>query len=143
DEFLDVYRAVAEGRRGLRRGDIERALQRDVVVRDAHALAAAARRRLDQDREPNFLRDLKRRRRVLDQPVAARHGRYARVPDDLAAPRLVARQRDGLGARADKADMAVAADRREFRILGEKAVPGVYRLRVADFRRGDNARNMQ
>ena len=57
EELLHVHLAIAEGRQGLRAGDIDGAVQRGVGVDHAHAATAAAAGSLDDDRVADFLGD--------------------------------------------------------------------------------------
>src|SRR5674476_1651275 len=54
--LLDVNVAIAEGGERFAAGELKRALELLGVLRDAHALAAATRRRLDDDGEAHVLR---------------------------------------------------------------------------------------
>src|SRR3954462_5462937 len=58
--FLHVHVAIAERRQGLGAGELERAREVVRILRDTHPLAAAAGRRLDDDREADLLRVLQR-----------------------------------------------------------------------------------
>src|SRR5690606_13891244 len=57
DVLLDVELGVAEGGAGLLLGVDELALEVGVALHDAHAAAAAARRRLEDQREADLLRE--------------------------------------------------------------------------------------
>ena len=91
--------AVAERRLRLGARQLERAARtRSSSSRDAHALAAAARRRLDDDRKADLLGELER---LVRRPRRARRcrGRSGRRSRHRAcAPRLVAHHADLLAA---------------------------------------------
>ena len=57
--------------------------------------------------------------------------------DDLRL-HLVAEVLHRLNGRADEGDLARPADVSETPVLGEEAIPGVYRLDIGDLRRGDD-----
>ena len=128
DPPLDVERAVAERARGLapRRGN--RLVERVDLGDDAHALAAAAGRRLDDDRQADG------QRRGADPGVAlirrrrAGHDRHAGPLHPLARAELRAHRRDRLGRRADEDHAGVAARRGKGRVLGQEAVAGMDRV---------------
>ena len=75
DEFLDEHPIVAERRFGLRAGAGEALRHLAGAMRDAHALAAAARGSLDHDRIADVIGDLHRLLLVRDDAEVARHGR--------------------------------------------------------------------
>ena len=94
------------------------------AAHDAHALAAAARRRLDQQRETDRFR-----RRPKSVDVAGgrhrRRDRHALRAREIARGDLVAHQIDRLRIRSDENQTGVLDRLREARILGEKAVAGM------------------
>ena len=70
DVLLDVDVADAERRLGLALRGLERLRQLGRALDDAHAAAAAAGGRLDDDRIADLLGDLQRLLLALDRPVA-------------------------------------------------------------------------
>ena len=95
---------------------------------DAHALAAAAGRRLDDDRQADG------QRRGADPGVAlirrrrARHDGHAGPLHPLARAELRAHRRDRFGRRADEDHAGVAARRGKGRVLGQEAVARMDRV---------------
>ncbi len=75
DEFLDEYPFVAERRFRFRTGAREPFSDLGLAVRDAHALAAAARTRLDHHGIADLLGNLDRLRLAFDHPEMPRHRR--------------------------------------------------------------------
>ena len=141
DVLLEVDAAVLERGLGFLAGRLEAGLQADVVAGNAHAAAAAARRRLDED-------GIAHRRgpgqsacsSSVDQPLAAGHDGNAGLLGQLAGLVLVAQPLHGFLRRADELDLAVAADLGEVGVLGEEAVAGMDRLDVGDLGGADDAR---
>ena len=97
---------------------------------DAHALAAAARCRLDEHRQADASRLLLQQCGVLALAVVARHERHAGLLHQPLRRRLVAHRGDRLGRRADEHDPGALARRREVLVLSQEPVPGVDRLRA-------------
>ncbi len=141
--LLDVDGVVAEGRAGLGLRGHEVDLEFLDVARDAHPLAAAARRRLDQDREADLLGEGECLVVGLDDSVAARHRRHAGGGHGLARDRLVAHPLDGVRRRADEDDARILACAREVGVLGEEAVARVDRLRAGLKRRRDDVGHVE
>ena len=77
DIFLDQHAARTERRRGLADRAFKRIIEIGLRVDPAHAAAAAARRRLYQDRIADCVRLLPEEFRVLPLAVIARHNRDA------------------------------------------------------------------
>ena len=99
DVALEVHRRVAERRlRGLRRRR-QRRLERLVVLHDLHADAAAARRRLDDQRVAELGRGRARRVGVRDARAARRRGDAVRLRE-VARRELRAQQPHRLRAAA-------------------------------------------
>ena len=85
--LLHVDVAVAERRQRLGAGQPEGARELVGVPRHAHPLAAAAGRRLDDDREPDLLRELQRVIRILHRARACRERSARRRPSSPCGPR--------------------------------------------------------
>ena len=99
DVLLDVDVADAERRLGLALRGLERVRQLRRRSHDAHAAAAAAGRRLDDDRVADLLGDLERLLLALDRAVAAGQDRHAGLLHHAARARLVAHQPDDAAGR--------------------------------------------
>ena len=106
-------------------------------ARDLHAASAAAGRRLDQHREADFARDRERFLVVGDAAFGTRHDRNAEALGGALGLDLVAHQADVFGLRADEVDVVLAEDFGEARVLGEKAVAGMHRVRAGDLAGGE------
>ena len=143
DVFFQVDAAVLEGLLRLLAGRIEARLETDVIVGDAHAAAATAGRRLDQDRETQRVRQFQRLGIGLDQALAARHNRHSGLLGQLAGLILVAQAAHGFVRRTDELDPARTADLGEVGILGQKAIARMNRLDVGNFGGADDARNVE
>ena len=130
DEALEQQRVVAE--RGARdpacRG--ERCGQLVGRADDLHALAAAARRGLDEQRESHGIGRGDEPGVVERRVGDAGHDRHAGCRDVQLGPDLVAHDVEGLIARADEDDAGLAAGAGEARVLGEEPVAGVHGLRA-------------
>jgi hypothetical protein len=115
---LDQQRAVAEGALGLAARGRERLGEGRLVANDAHALAATASRRLDQDRETDLARgvdaflerQLRERRSGDDGDVGARH--------DLLRADLAAHAADRVDGRSDEDEARGRDALRELGVLG-------------------------
>ena len=105
-----------------------------------HALAAPARRRLDQQRVPHPVGRL----RVVDpRERHARDHRHARGGHVLLGPDLVPHDLQRLDAGSDEHHARRLARAREVRVLGQEAVPGVDRLRTGRPRGADHGVDRQ
>ena len=122
DVLLEVHIADAERRFGFTLRRLEGMRQLAHGSHDAHAAAAAAGRRLDDDRIADLLGRLDRLVLGLDRSVGARQDRHARLLHDAARPCLVAHQPDDLRGRPDELDMTGFADLREIRALRQEPV---------------------
>ena len=96
DELFEVDVAVAEGGLGLGPGRVEGGPQADVVVDDAHAAAAAAGDRLDDDGVADLVGELHRLAFVRKDPFRAGDDGDLGLVGDLAGLDLVAQQPHGL-----------------------------------------------
>ena len=79
----------------------------------------------------------------FDRAVRARNGRNAERLHRLLRGDLVAHQADVLGLRADEDDLVRLHDVGEMRVLGEKAVAGMDRVRARDLAGRDDRRDVE
>ena len=118
DIFLDEHAVVAEARLGLglstSRSPPRTSLR---APGDAHALAAAAGRRLDHHRIADLVGDLGRLLGVLDHAEMAGHGRDLGLGGELLRLDLVAHRLDRLEIRADEDDARLLERAGEGRVL--------------------------
>ena len=128
DEFLDEHPVVAERGFRLRAGPGEAFRHLLAGVGDAHALAAAAGRRLDHDRIADLVCDLGRPLRQFDHPEIARHSRNLGGVGEFLRFDLVAHRLDGPGVGADEDDLRRGEGAGERRPLGEKPIARMDRL---------------
>ena len=120
---------VAKARPRLARRALEALAQLAVVVGDAHALAAAAGRRLDHHRIADLARDRDRRLGVRDHVEVAGHGRdagRARRVSSTAILSPIAAIAAGVGPMKTMPASASAVG--EAGLLRQKAVAGMHRL---------------
>src|SRR2546422_1455981 len=141
--LLEVDLVRPERRQRLLPREAERLAERLLVERDAHALPAPARRRLDDHREADLLGDLESRVRVFDRPGRARDRRHLQLLSQLARRRLVPHLADLVAGRADERDVRGLDDIGELGVLGEEPVTGVDGVGAGDFGGGDDARNVE
>ena len=141
--LLDVDVAVAEGGFGLALRGAEVGAELVGIAHHAHAAAAAAGHRLDDDRVADALGDLERGLFAVDRAVAAGQHRQARLLHRLARPRLVAEQLDDARIGPDEADVAGAAHLGEIGALGQEAVAGVNGVGAGDLGGADDRRDVQ
>ena len=113
----------------------------DVVVRHAHAAPPASRHGLDEDGVAHLMRDSKGLFLVEDGAIASANDGNAGGDGGASRFGLVAHAPDGVDVRPDELDVVGATHFREVGVLCEKAIPGVNRVDVGDFRRGDDARD--
>ena len=127
---LQEYSVVAERTGGLPLGGGHRLCQVLGALHQVHALAAAACRRLDQDR----IADLVVGRRV----VRGGKGGHASSHCGLLGGQLVAHRRDDLRRRADPDDAGGLHGCGEAGVLSQEAVAGMDGVRTGGQRRGDD-----
>ncbi len=121
DVALQEHLGPAEVRLRLAGGTAERLVEVIRVPHDVHALAAAAERRLHEQREPDAL-GLFLRVADVDRFRRPRHDRHAAAVRDATRSRLVAHDLDGLGGRTDEREAGVGGRLGEVRALGEEPV---------------------
>ncbi len=138
DEPLDEDAVVAEaGLRLAARQDKAFARLR-FVMRDAHALAAAAGRGLDHDRIADLGGDADRGVHVRHHVGIAGHGADAGLLGEALGFDLVAHRRDRLRLGADEGDAFGLQPLGEAGILGQEAEARMDGLRAALLRRRDD-----
>ena len=142
ERLLEVERAVRERSLRLGAGRRVRRLEPVGLVDQPHPLAAAARGRLQQDREAELLGGdphLGERGAAL----GARHERHVRRLHLRLGAGLVAHPLHHVRARPDEDELVVLARSHEGGVLGEEAVTGMNRLAAGRLGRGDHVRDAQ
>ncbi len=143
-ELLHVDRRIAERGVGLGLGQVHRGEQRRFGVDDAHAAPAAAAGGLDDHRIADLAGDLDDLLRVVGKRAGRTgHAGNAGLGHRGLRAHLVAHEPDRVGARADEDEARPLDLFREVRVLREKAVAGMDRLRVGHLGRGDDRRNVE
>ena len=104
DEFFDEDAVVAEAVGGFVLGGLEPLARFNVVIGDAHALAAAARGRLDHHGIADLVRDFDGFFGVLDQAHVAGNAGHARLGRQFLGGDLIPHRGDGVRVRADESD---------------------------------------
>ena len=139
---LQVYPRIAERLLGLAPRPLQSGLQLIEGAYDPHALPATARGGLEHQREADITRS---HRRILatGYGVRSRDDGHAGIPHELAGAGLVAHRLDRLRRRADEDDARFADGTGEIRVLGQKAVSRVNRLRVRLPGGGDQLASIQ
>jgi hypothetical protein len=141
--FFYKNRVVAEGRRGLPPG----ARQRVHEIRRrgdlAHPLAAAAGHGLDEHRVADGVRRTRQMLRLLVLAVIARHDRHARLGHQRLGRVLQPHRADRGGGRPDEDEARGLHRLHEVRVLAQKAVARMDRLRPRRPRRVDDRRTPQ
>ena len=140
--FLHVDPAVAKGRERLAGSIQVGRLQLALLLDQADAAAAAARTRLNQQREADLLGLLLGFLHAAHR-VAAGDNRHTRGAHRLSGLVLVAGLGNRLGARADEGDVALLTQRGKARVLREQAVARVDGLRPRADGRRDDGRHVQ
>ena len=123
--FFQQHALVAETRFRFALAGGERGGEIRGFVDDAHALAAAAGRGLDQHRIADLVRLLLQQGRILSVAVIAGHQRHAGLAHDVFGRALAAHGADRGGRRSDEHHARFRAGLGEVRVLGEEAVAGV------------------
>ena len=123
--FFHVDGVVAERRARFGRRLAHQAFELVVGLDDLHSAAAAARRRLDQDRIADLLGELVGLGDAGQRAVGAGHQRQAELGGSALGLDLVAHDPDMLGLRADPDDVVALDDLGELRIFRQEAVARV------------------
>src|SRR5215218_2322230 len=125
DEPLEENRVVAETRLRLAPRRLDRCVELVAVAHDAHPAPAAARGRLDHEREADLL------------GRSRRNDRDAGAGGDLLCGELVACGPDDIGGRADPGQPCADHCLGELGALGEEAVSGMESVRTGRARRAN------
>jgi hypothetical protein len=140
---LEEQRVVAEGAGRLALGRLEGRRQLVRSPDDAHALAAAAGRGLDQQREADRQALAAQARDLLIVAVIAGHHRHAGGDRALLGRLLRAEERDHQRRRADEGQAGGRHRLGEVGVLRQEAVAGVDRVGAALGRRRDQPLDQQ
>ena len=140
DVALQVHARIGERRSPPIAAGRDRARELGRIVDDGHADAAAAARRLDQERVADALGLGGDRRHIgrVDGPVGARRRRHAGRARHLPRLDLVAEGVEHRGRRPDEGDARLGHAPREARVLAEQAVARVDALGARLEGRGDD-----
>lgn len=142
-ELLKINIAVAESSLRLVLGGHELRFEVGGIMHFAHALAAAAGRRLDENGVSHGLGERTRLFDGFDDAVGTGNGGDAAMLHGVARGGFVAHRIDAVGRRADEDDAVVGARTGEVGILGEEAVSGMDRLCARVDRGRDDGRHDQ
>ena len=137
--LLDVHRAVAEGRQRFVLGQPEELGELLGVVRDPHALPAAAGGGLDDDRKADLVGE-RPAPRPRPRSCPGEPGTVG-TPASCCQPPgggLVAHLADLIAGGADEGDVASLAGLGELGVLRQEAVARVDRVGAGDLRGGDD-----
>ncbi len=126
--FSDEHAVIAEGGLGFGAGAGEPFRHLGTRMRDAHALAAAAGRRLDHHRIADLVRNFRGLFRIGDFAEIAGNGRDIGCGRGLFGLDLVAHGGDGLGIRPDENDAGGLQRLGESLPLGQEAIAGMHGL---------------
>ena len=130
NELFDENAVVAERRFRLGLRQVEAFLDFGFRMGDAHALAAAAGRRLDHDRITDLVGDLGCMHAVFDHAEITRHGGNLGLGRSLLRFDLVAHRGDRARIGTDENHPSRREGARESLTFGQEAVAWVYRLRA-------------
>src|SRR5207245_2682409 len=125
EELLGVDALVAERCLGLRARGPRRRLELRLAPYDAHPLASAAGRRLQDDRVAGLAREIAERRDRGGALAQPRDHRDAAPRHEPAGLDFVAHETHRLGRRADEDEAGMPAGLGELRILSQEAVARV------------------
>ena len=143
DVLLEVHAAIPEGLGGFARCGGERGRKLARGGDDAHPLATAACRCLDEHRVADLAGDRRGLVRVTQCRQRTWHDRHAGGGHQAARRRLVAHRRDRRRRRPDEDQPGVFDRLGEGGALGEESVARVYRIGAARSRRSQQYRDTQ
>ena len=109
DELLEIHLVIVKARARFGTSLLEQLLKAIGVVHAAHTAPAAARRRLDEYRVTDLLRDTRARASIGNRAVRAGNHRHACALHHLARGRLVTHSRDNARCRTHIGDSLVYA----------------------------------
>ena len=130
DILLDKHMRVAECALRFTLAGGERLLEIDMAVNPAHALAAAARDRLDQHGIADLVGLFLEEGGVLNRTMVAGHHRHSRFLDETFRSILKPHRPDGGRRRADKDHADGGTGLSELRVLREKTVSRMQAFRA-------------
>ena len=142
DEAFGEQPPVAEVALALAARHVDGLGQARGLAHDLHALAAAAGRTLDQQRETDCARAFGKAGRVVGL-VGRGRDRHALLHREAPRADLVAHALDDLGTRADEHQPGLGHRAREGGVLRQEAVAGVHRVAAAVARRAHDAGDVQ
>ena len=137
DPFFEVDGVVTKGGLRLRAGQQQRGLHLPRGPNQAHAAAAAARRRLEQHRVACLLGLRQPVVEIADDPTAAGNRRQAVGGEHPAHGVLTCEALEHLRAGADEVQVVRGAHLRKAGVLRQEAVAGMHRVAAADQGGGD------
>ena len=141
--LLDEHAVVAEARARLAPGGGERRREAGGILRDLHALAAAAGRGLDQHRVSDLLRFAREEIVGLVVAMVAGHQRHASTLHDPLGRGFRSHRRDRRRRRTDEDDAGVAAGTRERLVLRQESIARMDRIRACGSRDRQHARGIE
>ncbi len=129
---------------GFGLGHGNRIQQRRFGMHGAHAAAAAAAGRLDNDRITDFMSHLQVLFGIIGQRFAiAGHAWNAGLQHGFFGGNLVAHHADGIGVRADEHKAALLYFFRKIGIFGQKTIARMDRFGIGYFGGADDGRDIQ
>ena len=142
DIALDIKPPVAEIARAFAARAHDLVVERRRLAHDPHALAAAAGRRLDQERKAHRPRAFRKGPGIVVFDGRRRDRKAARR-NKSAGAHLVAHELDGVGGGADEDQARLRHLAGEVCILGQEAIAWMDRAGAACARRGDDLRAVE
>ena len=141
--FFHIYIGITERRFGFVTRSLKRIFDFVVGTNDAHASSAAPRRRFDNHRHANFIRQPLRLFDVFHHSVAPGDNRHSRFLHRILGKRLVPHRRDHFRLRPDELQAGGQTNLGELCILRQKSVSRMNGVGVGDFCCGENTRNIE
>ena len=135
---FEQHRVVAERGQRLTLGGVERFFERGGRCDDAHAAAAAARARLDQQRKADAFCLRAQRLEALIVAVVSRDGRHVELAHAALGFDLAAHRGHRIRRRTDERHSRRGNGPRERRALRKKAVTGMHRIGAHRHAGGDD-----
>ena len=122
DVFFEKDGRIAESAAGLVAGLVEKRREIAFLAHHAHAAAAAAESRFDDQREADFFRDFDGLRAVVDRFLRAGKDRNAELDRQGAGGGFVAHHFEQFRPRTDEGDASFPAGTGKVGVLGKKSV---------------------